>query len=195
MTVRGSIYLVRHGETEWNAQGRFQGRLDSPLTPTGREQARRVGRLISAAIPPGAPVRMHVSPLGRTRRTAEIIQWFGRYPEPVLEPRLREVTMGSWDGLTQVDIEAGWPGLLDGSTRHDWYFRAPDGEGYETALARVDAWLGRIEGTVVAVSHGLLGRLIRGAYLGLPRAEALRLPVPQDVVWHFGDGDVRAVGG
>ena len=67
------IFLVRHGETEWNVQGRFQGCLDSPLTPNGREQARQFGLLLARVkwIP---DVTMHVSPLGRACETAEIIR-------------------------------------------------------------------------------------------------------------------------
>ena len=69
----------------------------------------------------------------------------------------------------------------------------PDGEAYDTAIARVRSWLDAVDGRVVAVSHGLVGRLIRGAYLGLPREEALVLPVPQDVVWHLAHGRVEAL--
>ena len=68
------IYLVRHGETEWNAQGRFQGCLDSPLTPNGREQARQIGMLLARVLEGYRGVTMHVSPLGRACETAEIIR-------------------------------------------------------------------------------------------------------------------------
>ena len=90
-------------------------------------------------------------------------------------------------------IEAGWPGALDGTDHYDWYFRSPDGEKVEEALGRIKSWLGELEGQVVAVSHGLLGRLVRGAWLGLPEKEMLCLPVPQDVVWHLSPGGVCAI--
>jgi broad specificity phosphatase PhoE len=85
-----------------------------------------------------------------------------------IEPRLQEVSTGAWDGLTQEDIEAGWTGALDGASHYDWYFRSPDGETFEAAFRRVREWVDELEGSVVAVSHGLLGRLVRGAWLGLP---------------------------
>jgi probable phosphoglycerate mutase len=132
-------------------------------------------------------------PEGRTRQTAEALRQFRDYPPPVFDPQLQEVTTGSWDGLTHAEINAGWPGRLDGSTHFDWYFRAPDGESYGVALGRIRVWLQEVNGPTIAVSHALLGRLIRGAYLDLPRAEALCLPVPQDVIWHLRDGDVRAI--
>ncbi|MGA7261018.1 MAG: HAD-IA family hydrolase [Stellaceae bacterium] len=187
------IYLVRHGETEWNAQGRFQGCLDSPLTPNGREQARQFGMLLARVLNGYRGVTMHVSPLGRACETAEIVRKYVLVAAPIREPRIREVTIGSWDGLTHEDIDAGWPGMLHGSDRFNWYFRAPNGEAYDQAVHRVVTWLAEVQGTVIAVSHGLTGRLIRGAYLGLPRREALSLPVPQDIVWRLADGRIEAL--
>ena len=189
------IYLVRHGETEWNRQGRFQGQLDSLLTARGRAQAEAVGALLATALPPGTRIALCASPLGRTRDTAAILARHRTYAPTTFDLRLQEVTTGSWDGLDHGAIDAGWPGCLDGSTAFDWYFRSPDGEGYEAAHGRAQGWLRDVVQTVVAVSHGLLGRLIRGAYLGLPRDEALCLPVPQHVVWRLHEGRVQAIGG
>lgn len=188
-----TLFLVRHGETLWNAEGRFQGILDSPLTDRGIAQAEACGRQLAAAV--GATVdAFHASPLGRARQTAAIICGLGHYPETHWDERLREVSLGSWDGLIDADIDAGWPGMLDGATPYDWFFRAPDGESYAAAMERVSTWLGSLNGVVVAISHGLVGRLIRGAYLGLPRDAALRLPVPQDSIWHMTGGRIVALG-
>ena len=184
--MTGEVFLIRHGETAWNAQGRFQGAQDSPLTAKGRAQADQVGRALNDLLYVTGGAHMHVSPLGRTRATADIImpQLRGAM-EMRIEPRLREVSIGSWDGLTHIDIDAGWPGLLDGSSPFDWFFRSPDGETYDDAAARVQVWLDGIDGVIVAISHGLLSRVTRGVYLGLPQAEALALPVEQGVIWHL----------
>ena len=137
-----------------------------------------------------------MSPLGRTQDTAAIVARHVPGLGPAHpEPRLAEVTTGAWDGLAHADIDAGWPGALDGASPFDWYFRAPGGESLVVALGRVRAWLGELDGPVVAVSHGLLGRLVRGAWLGLPDGNALRLPVPQDVVWHLLGAEVRPIAG
>jgi broad specificity phosphatase PhoE len=181
--MAAEIYLLRHGETQWNAQGRYQGKLDSPLTWRGRKQAEDVGRLLCAVLK-GRNVALHISPLGRARETAEIICNFID-AAPVIEPRIQEVSIGSWDGLTRIDIDAGWPGRLAGCSAYDWFFRAPDGESYQEALVRVSSWLMELKGVTVAVSHGLTGRIIRGAYLALTREQALALPVPQQVIWHL----------
>jgi probable phosphoglycerate mutase len=190
-SLAARIYLVRHGETEWNVVRRYQGRLDSPLTERGVAQAEACGKRLAAI---GDKVDSMVSsPLGRTRQTTSIIRSFGTYPETQWDNRLAEVSIGSWDGLTHTDIDARWPNRLEGTTRFDWYFRSPDGEDYDSAVGRVRDWLSDLNGVVAAVSHGLLGRLIRGVYLGLPKEDALSLPVPQDVIWLMVNDRVEAL--
>lgn len=185
------IYLIRHGETEWNAQGRFQGKLDSALTDTGVKQAEAIGRRLA-----GLNLSFDAfvsSPLGRTRQTAAIIAGCAKLSDARCDDRLAEVSLGSWDGLTHIDIDAQWPGLLDGSTPFDWFFRSPDGESYDAAFQRAKCWLREQQGVTVAVSHGLVSRIIRGAYSGLPKAEALSLPVPQDVIWRLSGGRIEPI--
>ena len=190
-TPMTEIYLIRHGETEWNAQGRFQGKLDSALTDTGVSQAEAIGRrLAELNLSFDAFVS---SPLGRTRQTAAIIAGSANLPAAQYDDRLAEVSLGSWDGLTHIDIDAQWPGLLDGSTPFDWFFRSPDGESYDAAFQRSEGWLREQQGVTVAVSHGLVSRIIRGAYSGLSKTDALSLPVPQDVVWRLSDGRIEPI--
>lgn len=184
------IYLIRHGETEWNAQGRFQGKLDSALTETGVRQAEAIGRRLAGLDLPFDAFM--TSPLGRTRQTASIIAGLAHLPAAQCDDRLAEVSLGSWDGLTHFDIDAQWPGLLDGSTPFDWFFRSPDGESYDAAFQRAESWLRERRGVTVAVCHGLIGRVIRGAYSGLSMTDALSLPVPQDVIWKLSRGRIEA---
>jgi broad specificity phosphatase PhoE len=98
--------------------------LDSPLTPNGREQARQFGLMLARVLDGYRDVTMHVSPLGRACETAKIVRKYVPLAAPIREPRIREVTTGAWDGLTHEDIDAGWPGMLDGSDRFNQYFRA-----------------------------------------------------------------------
>jgi broad specificity phosphatase PhoE len=190
--MAAEIYLVRHGETEWNTQGRYQGKLDSPLTRRGRKQAQDAGRFLSSVLKECGNIALHISPLGRARETAEIMCNF-LDATSIVEPRIGEVSIGSWDGLTHTDIDAVWPGQLNGCSAYDWFFRAPDGESYEVAFGRVSSWLKELEGVIVAVSHGLTGRIIRGAYLGLAREQTLLLPVPHEVIWHFAEHRIEAL--
>ncbi|EIZ78431.1 putative phosphoglycerate mutase [Novosphingobium sp. Rr 2-17] len=188
------VFLIRHGETTWNAEGRFQGALDSQLTTKGRAQADHIGRALAEILQETEGPHLHVSSLGRARETAALITPHLRGAiDTRIEHRLREVSIGSWDGLTPIDIDAGWPGLLDGSSPFDWFFRSLDGETYDAAVERVQDWLAGLNGTVIAVSHGLLGRIIRGTYLGVRKEQALQLPVPPDVIWHLHSGKIDAL--
>lgn len=184
------LLLVRHGETVWNAAGRYQGAKDSPLTARGRGQAAAVGRLLARLLAgsPG-PIRADVSPLGRTRETATIIA--AHLPLAVRpEPRIAELSIGTWDWLTEFEIAQEYPGALAGTDMFDWFFRSPDGERLDAAVARISHWLAD-DRPIVAISHGLAGRVIRGVHLGLDRQEMLRLPVPQDGIHILTEG--RAV--
>lgn len=185
-----TLYLLRHGETLWNTQGRFQGQLDSPLTPTGIAQADLMARRLAQEIGPN-PDRFNlaVSPLGRARQTADRLT--AAIPLAAKdEPHLMEVTIGSWDGMTLYEIDQEYPGALTGTDAFDWYFRSPDGETFDQIHARATAWLADIATPTIAISHGLTGRIIRGAYLGLSQREMLTLPVPQNGFYRLQDGQV-----
>ncbi|WP_106797661.1 histidine phosphatase family protein [Rhizobium sp. H4] len=187
------IFLLRHGETIWNAAGRFQGQKDSPLTERGRRQADQAGKLLGRELERHTgEIDVHVSPLGRAKETAARI---ARYV-PVAscdEPRLMEVTTGSWDGMTHYEIDMEYPGMLEGADAFNWFFRSPDGETFDAACARVKEWLSQLRSTTIAISHGLTGRLIRGVYLGLSREEMLELPVPQTGFYRLQNGQAHLI--
>ena len=190
------IYLIRHGQTEFNREGRFQGRCDSPLTALGRDQAARVGALLASLIAEPADWRFVTSPLGRAAGTARIIQAAtSGLGAPVLDDRLREIGMGSWEGLTDEEIASVSPDVAKGvSNRYDLFFSSPDGETYEVIAARLRAWLDEAAAdthSYVAVSHGVAGRVLRGVYLGLDRAAQARLAVPQDAIFRLDGGQVE----
>jgi broad specificity phosphatase PhoE len=193
--VSGSILLVRHGETEWNRERRNQGRFDSPLTERGIAQAHAIGRLIRT-LPNAAAARIVASPLGRAQRTAEIIC---EHLDPALElrfdDRLRELSIGSWDGLTYSEIELCSPGVFDGAGRSEWCFRSPDGERYEGFAGRVGDWLSEplVAPLTVVVTHGIVSRVLRGLYAGLSPARALVLAVPQNKVFRLTGGSIEEI--
>jgi broad specificity phosphatase PhoE len=185
------IYLLRHGETELNAAGRYQGHKDSPLTPRGREQAASLGRILAAAVGNLAvPLTTYVSPLGRAVETADIIAQHVPVHR-IEELRLNEVSIGSWDGLSHYEISMEYPDALSGADAFDWFFRSPDGECLAGVKARVSAWLAEAATPSVAISHGLTGRIIRGVYLGLSDRQMLELPVPQDGLYVLSDKAAR----
>jgi len=182
--MSGVIFLVRHGETEWNLARRYQGWGDSPLTRRGLSQAEAIGRRMRV-LPEAVGLPVIASPLGRARRPAELIQAAPGAAAPlVLDERLKEISIGSWDGLDRDEIASLSPGIFDGDGRYEWYFRTPDGETYDAFVGRLAAWLDDVAGRkLIVVAHGIVTRVLRGLCAALPRKAALSLAVPQDVIW------------
>jgi broad specificity phosphatase PhoE len=191
------FYLTLHGETEWNCERRFQGQLDSRLTEHGVEQARLMGVTLRGLIGDSTRYAVVSSPLGRARRTAEIIcEVLGIEARQIeTDSRLAEIDLGSWAGMTRDEVEARWSGALDGAGRNDWYFRSPDGETLDDLTTRVRQLLSDISrrDRVIAVSHGVTSRLIRGLFGGIAVSDALTLEVSRDVVFRLHDGLVDRI--
>jgi broad specificity phosphatase PhoE len=189
------IYLVRHGQTEFNMIGRFQGGLDSPLTALGRRQAQTVGRTLAGLVQADTP--MVVSPLGRAVATAQIIRAAAGLTGPLtFDPRLAEITIGEWDGLTDEDIEFAYPGARKDRNRWDWHFHAPGGETYQAFSGRLAGWLAEqaaSDAALIAVSHGGCSRVLRGLYAGMAKDAFLKLQVPQDAIFRLHDGRVEQI--
>jgi broad specificity phosphatase PhoE len=186
-----TILLVRHGETEWNRARRYQGWSDSPLTKVGIGQAEAIGRRLRA-LPEASGAAIVASPIGRARRTAEIIAECLGYTAPLrLDDRLREISLGSWDGLDRREIRSRMAADFE---EFEWYFHTPDGETYEEFAGRIAGWLAeQPDGPVIVVCHGVVTRVLRGLYAGMPRAEALRLPVPQDRIFRLAGGGIEEI--
>jgi probable phosphoglycerate mutase len=165
------------------------------LTERGIAQAHAIGRLL-AALPNAAAAHIVASPLGRARQTAEIIcEHLDPAPKLGFDDRLRELSIGSWDGLTYSEIATRAPGVFDGDGRSEWCFRSPDGERYDGFAARVADWLSEpVDAPLtIVVTHGMVGRVMRGLYARLPREAALMLPVPQYKVFQLSNGAIEEI--
>ena len=176
------VYLARHGQTQWNLEGRRQGRLDSPLTTQGLLQVRRNAELIG-----GERVdAIFASPLGRARTSADVFAGALGLSVTVVDD-LSEVDHGEWSGLTAAEIEAAWPGEA-GVREHDKYFyRFPGGESYADADARARRALVSIARTgtrrPLLVAHEMVGRMLLRHLGGLGREDALSSSQPSEVVY------------
>jgi len=141
------MLIVRHGQSEWNAAGRWQGQEDPPLSPLGRAQAgAAAGRV-------GAVDLVVASDLQRAVETAAIIAETIGVGPVLVEPELRERHAGEWQGLTKVEIEEAWPGYLEAGDR------PPGFEPTDRFSERVHGALDRLEAahrgaTMLVVSHG-----------------------------------------
>jgi broad specificity phosphatase PhoE len=188
------IYLVRHGQTAFNAEGRLQGHVDSPLTGRGRAQAVRFGETLRGLTAPEEGWRIVSSPLGRARATAQAIRDALGWGEIELEPRLIELSWGDWDGRLRTDLQARHPEAFGQS---GWAFEAPTGESYDSVQARMADWLAGLVPEpgrrIIAVSHGVAGRVLRGVYAGLSRAETVAQDVPQDALYRLSGGGIERI--
>lgn len=167
------LLLVRHGETDWNREGRFQGQIDIPLNAHGLAQA-EAARAFLAPIP---LQRAYSSDMARPLRTAEVI--LGSHPGvPLTTNRgLREIGHGLWEGRLESEIAAGWPDLLAAWKRHPETVQMPEGETigevWDRSLAawnRIAAGLGQQE-TALVVAHDAVNKTILCALLGLSPAD------------------------
>jgi len=185
------IILMRHGETFWNREGRIQGHTESDLTPLGERQARAMAGLAADLVRhDGGDFRLVASPIGRARRTAAMVAEATGLPVE-LDARLMEIGCGEWEGQLRSDVSHHHPEIF--KTR-EWFFGAPGGETFEDVTARAADWLASLppepDRRVIAVSHGVWGRLARGAYAGLGRQATLDQDVPQDAVYRLQNGQI-----
>ena len=145
------LYMMRHGETLWNVEGRLQGRGDSPLSDRGIRQAGWLAHLTR-----GIDGFRVSSPLGRADQTARIV--FGdRFRH---DARLSEICVGEFAGHLERDLRGRHPDLFRGGDLA-WYDRCPGGEGFAALEARCRAFLMDLIGPTLVVTHGITLRMLR----------------------------------
>ena len=181
MTPFPELYILRHGETVWNAENRMQGELNSPLTSKGEMQAARQGEILRSVSLSG--FQFICSPQGRAFQTAAIA--LGQLAAHIrTDDRLREIGVGDWSGLLRNELpmpEGKDPFMAQ-------YEIAPNGEGFTRLEARVRAFLSGLTGPAVLVTHGITSRMIRSVVVG---EGALAVPTVhggQGCVYHLKDG-------
>ncbi len=149
------LYLIRHGQTDWNLNRRFQGQSDVPLNQTGARQAEQVAaRLSTEKID-----LIYSSDLSRAVETAEIIRRSGFQPDLQTDTRLREVNFGDWEGLSYNEIKEKYPDSLATWERDVYSSSPPNGETLEDLTKRVQSFLGDViqkhdDQTITVVAHG-----------------------------------------
>jgi len=191
------IYLVRHGETEFNLERRLQGGADSPLTELGRAQAHSVGLAFRDLIKDGRKWLIVSSPQGRARETARILAQAAGHHEPIaLDRRIAELRLGEWEGLTGPEIDALAPGIRERMGFTHWLFEAPRGESKAALMERTSEFMAeaiKLPRPIIAVTHGIASRALRAAYRGIHFDEANYRVTPQGCYFHLRDGEVHQV--
>lgn len=187
------VYCIRHGQTDWNAQSRYQGQEDIAINEFGREQARRNGEALRAFLPKIAAAHFVSSPLSRARETMRIIrQSLGlAVEEYATDDRLLEVHYGAWQGQLLETLKSTDAEALAARRADPFHFRPPGGESYSDLLQRTCDWLSTLKGDTVVATHGGITRTLRAHLLGLDPGKILDLEVPQDRVLIIREGEMR----
>jgi broad specificity phosphatase PhoE len=192
-----TIYYIRHGETEWNAEGRLQGAQDTSLNDLGRKQAVGAGGILAGLLAREARSASSpafvASPLGRARSTMELVRGTLRLPpdDYIIDDRLREIGYGRWEGATLAQMQLSDPEVFAKRQAEKWTVSPPGGESYASVQIRMRDWYDQLVVDTVAVAHGGTARALMVA-LGLETpASAADLTVEQGVVYVFGDGGLR----
>jgi probable phosphoglycerate mutase len=191
------LFFIRHGETDWNAEGRLQGQRDIPLNDLGRVQAEEAGIILQGLHPHPEDMDWWVSPLARTRETAERVRAaMGLHPTYYkLDERLKELTFGRWEGLTWKEVRRADAGAAALRERDKWGAVPPEGESYAMLLERVRGFL---ETTIrcdsVLVSHGGVARVLMVMLAGYATKRAASEEIWQGRVLVFEEGTCRWVG-
>ena len=183
-----ALILVRHGESEWNREGRVQGQFDSPLTEMGVVQAKSVSRYLSGVLLK-EPLRIYTSPLERAFETASIIAEELQYPKEkiIIEQRLNDFNLGviagtyGWDKVAEM-----YPDLARMRLQDPLRFHPPGGECGADFEARLRSFLDDLQDdgiTNLLVSHGIVNKFIRGIRSNLKGEEIIALGESQDTIY------------
>jgi len=189
-----TIYYIRHGETEWNADGRLQGAQDIPLNDLGRQQAADAGAILADLFARDGRSEQSLafvaSPLGRARSTMELVRGALKLPpdEYTVDDRLREIGYGDWEGSTPKQMQASDHEVFAKRQADKWTVPPPGGESYAAVQIRMRDWYDSLLVDTVAVAHGGTARALTVA-LGIETsASAADLTIEQGAVYVFGDG-------
>ncbi|MGQ0456461.1 MAG: histidine phosphatase family protein [Hyphomicrobium sp.] len=188
-----TLYFVRHGETDWNREARYQGQRDIPLNDAGRAQAKRNGQALKALSDQIATLDFVSSPLSRAVETMRILRSeLGLPPDEFrTDDELRELHYGHWEGQLAADLATTDAASVAEKARDPYRWRPRGGESYEDLQARVSRWLAGVEHDAVVVSHGGVSRVARGAILGADPKDTPFLEAPQDRILVLNSDGVR----
>ena len=186
------LYLLRHGETDWNAEKRLQGRTDTSLNEQGRRQAKRHGDELSRILGSLSLTKdlkdelsdwyFVSSPLKRCRETmAVVLDRLGHSSHPFsVDDRLIEVSFGEWEGQRWEDLYMNEPAMVKARFENPWVDCAPGAETYTDLEKRVLDWYAGLPAKTIAVTHSGPSRILRRAVDQLPKKQILDLQSPQD---------------
>src|ERR1700712_1757619 len=191
-----TIYYIRHGETDWNVEGRLQGGIDTPLNDRGLTQATHAGDILADLFArhgrSASDLAFVASPLQRARRTMDLVRSALELPpgDYAIDGRLREIGYGHWAGSTLAQMQAADPTLFAAPQLDKWTVPPPDGESYASVQIRMRDWYDQLKADTVAVAHGGTARALMVALGAETPASVADLAIEQGAVYVFGHGGV-----
>lgn len=189
------VYIVRHGQTDWNVEERLQGQADIDLNAKGRSEATGNGRRLAELISDPQDFDFVASPMIRTRHTMELVRQAMELPAQgySTDPRLMEMNFGDWQGYTIAEVEKRYPGSTRGRVLDKWDFRPPGdaAESYQMLLERVRPFFRALEHRTVCVTHGGVIRALFRLVEKVPKAKAGSLDTPQDRILRWQEGHLE----
>src|SRR5215211_5037172 len=190
------LYYLRHGETDWNAEGRLQGQRDIALNALGRRQAVRCGQILRDlfARESRKPEDLDYisSPLVRATATMELAREVLGLPVQAYgtDWRLAEMSFGEWEGRTYQELRDAERPALAARERDKWGFAPPQGESYKQLTVRVSDWYATLRRDTVASAHGGVARALM-AHLHIENHDAAtRRNIEQGVIYVFSNNAV-----
>ncbi|WP_422373060.1 histidine phosphatase family protein [Hoeflea sp.] len=190
------LYVIRHGQTDYNRELRLQGARDIPLNDTGRGQARQNGRTLASTALEWPLDRFDwvSSPLARTRETMELVR-----ENAGLDPRdyrtdalLTELSFGDWEGQTLEEVGQHSGQLIKAREQDKWRFRPPGAkaESYAMLAERTDRFLSKVTQPTICVAHGGVIRTLFNRIGKVADDDAALLDIPQDRILRIADSEI-----
>ncbi len=184
-----NLILIRHGETKWNLEMRYQGLLDSDLTTKGKQQVRDNALKLAKKFKTFDNIKIFSSPLGRAKKSAYIIcdNLNIDRKKIIFEDRLKEFNYGIFEGKTRDEIDSN---KLKEREANKWSYEIEDGDSYIKVSDRLKSWLDEIkdEDVVIIIAHEMINRVLRGIYLNLLSDEIILLRQRNDIIIHLDNG-------
>lgn len=192
-----TTFIIRHGQTDWNADYRLQGQKDIPLNALGRRQAAANGATLKRLAGDLYAYYFVSSPLHRACETMQLMRTAAGLDADgyAVDERLKEISFGDWEGWTNAEIAAVEPNKLQDRATDKWDFIPPgdNAESYEILSWRVSSWLKEINQPTVAVCHGGVIRCIFKLIGAVEKQEAASLDIPQDRLLKYDNGQLEWV--
>ncbi len=199
-TNLADIYFIRHGETDWNKQGRYQGQSDIALNQTGIEQGKTNGVILQEIfrqknLQP-SDFNWFSSPLSRTKETAKIIraQLAQPLPQVNIDERLIELSFGVCEGFRHDELDDELAAVLPKRGERGsefWSLKVSGSETYVEASKRINSFLSEINKPTIIISHGGIARVFRHIIANTPQIEVVNWVAPQNAIFHFSGSSMK----